>query len=182
MLSYDRRLDLASGFVELFDLENTLERKAPQAIRTVAPGVEIPAVAIAGQALGRDNPFADIIAPPAVVGNEQTTAPEQGRHDIYKQFGRHRPPGVTANMHTLGLRGRVKTARIKQLIDAPLHRLQLILKQAGLHIAKHVARNQQRLQLLRADPQAGQLEAAGQRPVVVKPASDRKSTRLNSSH
>src|SRR5690625_5755731 len=97
MLSYNRCLDLASGFIELFQLQNTLERKAPQAVRTVTQGVEIPAIAIAGQALGRNSPFADVIAAPAVIGNEQTTAPEQGRHDILKQCDRYRPPGVTAN-------------------------------------------------------------------------------------
>src|SRR5690625_6533439 len=56
MLSDSRCLDLTRSFVELLQLQNSLQRKAAQAFRTVAPGVEIPAVAIAGQALGRNNP------------------------------------------------------------------------------------------------------------------------------
>jgi hypothetical protein len=59
--------DFRSFFVNRSNGANTIETKPPQTIAYMAPGIEVPVIAIMNEALGRDFSQRDLVTGPSVV-------------------------------------------------------------------------------------------------------------------
>ena len=59
--------DFRSFFVNRRDRADTIKRKPPQTIAHMAPGIEVPVVAIMNEALGRDFSQRDLVTGASVV-------------------------------------------------------------------------------------------------------------------
>jgi hypothetical protein len=69
--------DFRSFFVNSSNGADTIQRKPPQTIAHMAPGIEVPVVAIMNKSLGRDFSQRDLVTGASVVLDFDALAPSQ---------------------------------------------------------------------------------------------------------
>ncbi len=78
--------DFRSFFINCRNGADTIKRKPPQTIAHMAPGIEVPVVAVMNQALGRDFSQGDLITGASVILDFDALALEECNADFGKEM------------------------------------------------------------------------------------------------
>ena len=132
-----------------------VHREGAQPVAQVAPGVEVPVVAVVHEALRGDLALGGLVGAAGVVADDQALAAQQRRADglemIEVEFARADGLDADAAVHLLG--GVVGGA--EQPREAREQRLDLRPQQpAGVEVGEQVLHGEQRVDLLGGEPEA----------------------------
>ena len=150
--------DILGLLVEDFGMFDGVDREGAQSVAQMAPGVEVPVVAVVIEALRRDFPFGDLVGAPGVVADHQALAAEQGGADrlemVEMELAGADRLDADAALHFLD---RV-VGGAEQAGEAGEQGLDLRAEQAaGVEVREEVLHGQQGMDFLGGEPQARQL-------------------------
>ena len=151
--------------VEHRRVPDRVESEAAEVLSQMAPGVEVPGVAVVHQTLRRDLALERLTACAVVVAQRQASPLPQRTRDLAEpragRAGRLAEDAYPArHLAAADVLGR------EQLLDPLLDRRELAVEQAGLEPVQQLVRRGEGVQLAGVEPQAGQLEHATLRGVV----------------
>ena len=165
---------LARGLVHRRRVAHAVEGEAPQCVPQVAPGVEVPVLAVVHEALGREGAFEGLVPRPAVVDDADPAAREQRLADGAELGGAdlaaRRVQDPNAPDH---FRGSAPAAP-EELARAVDQRLDVRPEQARVHLLEQLAEREEGPDLGLVEPEPGEGIAGGGRrrrrqPVAASP-------------
>lgn len=139
---------------------DAFDGKAAQAFFVVAPGVQIPVVAVVGEALRGDFAAAGFVALAVVVIDLEAVALQDGAGEGLKVAEVFLARGGGKDADALGGFARAQVIAVQQFVDAGLQWPQVVVEQAGFEVGEQVFQRDEGLQFGGGEPQAGECVAA----------------------
>src|SRR5690606_15875869 len=153
-----RVVDVARGGVELAGAADAVDREAAQRFLLLVPRIEVPVVAVVGDALRRHRAPGLLVGGAGAVFERQPLARQHRRAHGAEGVLVHAPGAVRDHPHALDrprLAGRVFG---QQFLDPALQRRQRRRQHPAAAAREQLLRGEQRVQLVGVEPQSGQLE------------------------
>ena len=148
-------VDLLCGALQHAGFADAVEGKGAHALTQVAPGFQVPVVAVVEQALGREFAFTEPLLAALEVSDGKTPALGQGVGNGLEIFpGRSR--GSPQNADTPADLIAAAVLCFQQLPDVGLKGCQLALQQTWLHRFQQLLHAEQRMQLGGVEPDPGE--------------------------
>ncbi len=149
---------IGGGLVEDMGRLDVFDGKAAQGVALVAPGVEIPVVAVVDEALGGDFAAGFGVAATAEITDGKALAAQHGiRHGLEISVG-GRASGNAQDADAPRNLGLPEVLQGKNLPDLVAYRRQHVVEQSGLDAAQQLLRAHQGVEFPAIEPQAGQFE------------------------
>ena len=148
------------GLGQRLDGADAFDGEVAQAFFVVAPGVEVPVVAVVGEALGGNFAGAGLVAFAVVVVDREPVALQDGMGDGLEVARVFSAGGEAEQTDALGGFACAEVLAFQQLVDADLQRAQMVVEQAGFQMGQQVFKGDEGEQFVGAEPQAGQGVAA----------------------